>query len=153
MVAKSPSGSRRRRPASWQKKFLAELASSSNVSASAKKAGVSTSHVYDLRRSNAEFNRAWQDALCEGYDLLELETLQRLREGQIKNSTAKRGVRQYENATAIRLLAAHRASVAQNRAMRENEDAEAIIASIDAKLDRMRARALKAAGKSPDADD
>lgn len=135
----------RARPAlaRWTKVFLAELAATSNVTASAKKAKVSTTTAYDARRQNPEFNRAWQQALCEGYDHLEMELLHRLRTGEVKPAgTAKRGMRSFDNATAFRLLAAHRESAARQRAIRSNEDAEAIVLSINAKLERMRQRML-----------
>ncbi len=75
-------------------------------------------------------------ALCEGYDHLEMDLLMRLRSGEARDEGRK-----YEYGTAFRLLAAHRESAARERAMRDNEDADAILASIDAKLDVMRERA------------
>jgi hypothetical protein len=130
--------------ARWTRIFLAELAATSNVSAAARKAKVATSTVYELRRGDAGFNRAWQAALLEGYDNLELELLARLRGGEIKPAAgAKKGVRAFDNATALRLLTAHRDSVARERAVRDNDDAEAILAGLNAKLDRMRERALR----------
>ncbi|MBS0481867.1 MAG: hypothetical protein JSR96_06870 [Proteobacteria bacterium] len=135
--------------ARWSKTFLAELAATSNVSAAARKAAVSTASAYDARRSNAAFNRAWQQALCEGYDHLEMELLHRLRNGEVKPATgAKRGTRAFDNATAFRLLSAHRESAARFRAVRNNEDAEAIIQSINAKLEAMRQRRLALAAPS-----
>lgn len=144
------SGRRRRaRPTktlpAWSELFLSELAATSNVSAAARKAKVSTGTAYDARRGSAEFNRRWQQALCEGYDHLEMELLHRLRTGEVKPAAgAKRGVRSFENATALRLLAAHRESAARQRAVRDNEDTEAIVDSINAKLERMRQRRLAA---------
>lgn len=127
----------------WSKDFLAELAITSNVSAAARVAGVSSRAVYEARRTNAEFNRAWQQALCDGYDTLELDLLRRLREGELKpRAGAKRGTRSFDNATAFRLLVAHRDSVARERALREDQDADAIIASINVKLELMRERSL-----------
>lgn len=128
----------------WRKTFLAELAATSNVTASAKKAEVTTSVVYEARRNDPAFYRRWREALCEGYDHLEMTLLHRLRIGELKPAVGKRG-RTYDNATAFRLLSAHRETAAQERAMKENEDADAILASIDAKLDRMRQRAQAAA--------
>lgn len=131
----------------WSKTFLSELAATSNVSAAARKADVSTTTAYDTRRSHAEFNRKWQEALCEGYDHLELELLHRLRTGEVKPpSGAKRGSRSFDNTTAFRLLSAHRETVARQRAIRDNEDEDAILASIDAKLERMHQRWLAANG-------
>ena len=129
----------------WSQLFLAELAATSNVTASAKKAGVATSTAYDARRTKAEFNRAWQRALCEGYDHLEMDLLRRLRDGEVKPAAgAKRGIRAYDNATALRLLAAHRDSAGRQRAISTHEDAEAIIQEINAKLEKMRQRQLAA---------
>ena len=50
-----------------QKAFLAHLAQTSNVSASAKAAGVTTSPVYDLRKKSEQFCAKWLAALSEGY--------------------------------------------------------------------------------------
>lgn len=138
----------------WREIFLSELAATSNVSAAARKAGIATGTAYDARRSDPEFNRKWQQALCEGYDHLELELLHRLRTGEVKPPPgAKRGVRSYDNATAFRQLAAHRESAARQRAIRDNEDTEAILASIDAKLERMRQRWLAAQEQEADDDE
>jgi hypothetical protein len=52
--------------------------------------------------------------------------------------------RKFDNSIAFRLLTAHRESAAQHRAVRDNEDADAIIASINAKLDLMRERTIAA---------
>jgi hypothetical protein len=155
-MAKSPkTGSRAQTGAprfpEWSKLFLAELAATSNVTASAKKAGIGTGTAYEARRTKPEFNRAWQQALCEGYDHLEMELLARLRGGEVKPAPgAKRGVRAFDNATAFRLLAAHRDSAARQRAVRNHEDAEAIILSINAKLEQMRQRRLAAAQQVTD---
>jgi hypothetical protein len=142
-MAHPPRPARAPASAQWRKVFLATLATTSNVTAAAKAAGISTQKVYETRRASAEFNRAWQVALCEGYDLLEFELLQRLRTGEIKPAAgAKKGVRTYENATALRLLAAHRENVMKQRSVRTNQDSEAIILAINAKLERIRQRAI-----------
>jgi hypothetical protein len=160
MTDKSGQAPRRARPAprgpgfaQWSKTFLAELAATSNIAAAARKAGISTSLAYDARRTNPEFNRKWQAALCEGYDHLEMELLHRLRTGEIKPpGSAKKGVRVFDNATAFRQLAVHREAVSRSRAVRDNEDTEAILASIDAKLERMRQRWLAARKRDADAE-
>ena len=129
--------------AKWSKLFLGELAATSNVTAAAHKANVNKAAAYDARRVNPEFNRAWQRALCEGYDHLEMELLRRLRDGEIKPAAgAKKGSRTFDNATALRLLAAHRDAAARQRAIHSNEDSEAIIQSINAKLEAIRQRRL-----------
>jgi hypothetical protein len=143
---RAPDGATRRTtPAGWSRSFLAELAATCNVAAAARKAGVTTATVYDARRNDAGFARKWQAALSEGYDNLELELLHRLRSGELKPpATRKKAVRTFDNANALRLLAAHREAAAQQRAIRDNDDAEAILAGLNAKLERMRERALAA---------
>jgi hypothetical protein len=132
-------------------RFLSELAATSNVSAAAREADIHTSVAYDARRTDAEFYRKWREALCEGYDHLEMTLLYRLRTGELKGSASSgKRTRTFDNATAFRLLQAHREAAAQERAVRDNEDADAVLASINAKLDLMRERALKAAEKDAD---
>lgn len=58
-----------------QRAFLAHLAQTSNVSASAKAAGVTTFPVYDLRRKSPDFCTKWLAALSEGYARLEANLL------------------------------------------------------------------------------
>jgi len=139
--------------AKWTRKFLEALAATSNVSAAARHAGVTTWIAYAARRGDAEFNQRWHAALCEGYDNLKLDLLARLRSGELKPAAgAKRAVRSYDNATALRLLIAHRETVAQARAMRDNEDADSILAGINAKLERMRERQLAATRDDDDSE-
>lgn len=124
----------------WRRVFLAALASTSNVTASAKEAAVPTSRAYDARRKDPLFYRAWQEALCEGYEHLEMALLQRLREGEVKPAAgAKKGVRVFDNATALRLLVAHRDSVTRQQAIRDHQDSGAILERINLRIDRIRA--------------
>jgi len=57
----------------WRNAFLAKLAETSNIRQAADHAGVSPTTVYDLRRRDPGFAQRWLDALCEGYDNLEME--------------------------------------------------------------------------------
>jgi hypothetical protein len=149
------SGGRQRLPAlrppslpKWGKIFLSELAATSNVSATARKAGISTGTAYDTRRASPEFNRKWHEALCEGYDHLEMELLHRLRTGEVKPASgSKRGARSFDNGTAFRLLSVHREAVSKQRAINDNQNAADIILSINAKLGAMRQRRLAAAAR------
>ena len=147
---------RRRRygaPKNWRDQFLTALAETSNVSASAAAADISVSWVYKTRREDRSFSRRWQAALCEGYDHLEIELLHRLRLG-INEATDEDGAkRKFDNAGALRLLAMHRASVSRERALREHESEEEILASINAKLDTMRARQKAVAAMLAEGDD
>ncbi len=120
----------------WRSIFLGALADTSNVSGSARLAGVTPGHAYKVRRNEPNFAREWLSALCEGYDNLEMELLYRLRHGVGADSDG----RKFDNAIAFRQLAMHRESAARHRAMRSNEDSEQVLLSINAKLDLMRAR-------------
>ena len=125
----------------WRPAFLEKLSQSSNVALSARAAGVDVSTVYRVRRTEAAFARQWFDALCDGYDAMEMDLLHRLRAGELDGGDAKtRKKRRFDNANALRLLAAHRQSVGKARALRDQKDEEATLASINAKLDRMRER-------------
>ncbi len=132
-------------PIHWTAVFLSALADTSNVAAAARKADIDVSTAYHRRRQDHEFNRKWQVALCEGYDNLELELLFRLRTGELKSATgAKRASRSFDNATAFRLLAAHRESAARERARRDHTSAEEIRAAIDRKVEELRRRVMDA---------
>jgi hypothetical protein len=128
---------RRRRfgaPKNWREQFLACLAETSNVTAAAQCADISLSWVYKTKREDRGFAQAWLVALCEGYDHLELELLYRLRSGECRDVPANK----YDNATALRLLLAHKETRAKFQAQQDNVTAEEIRASLDAKLARLR---------------
>ena len=107
----------------WRKLFLEALAETSNVTAAAARANISTDRVYRARRQQPEFARQWRMALREGFDNLEMELL-----GYLRGAA---GERKMDVAAAVRLLAAHRATVERERALDEQEDVEAVRASID----------------------
>ena len=67
-------------PAQWKRTFLEALAETSNVSASAERARISTREVYKHRREDREFAANWHSALYEGYVNLEMEVLGYLRD-------------------------------------------------------------------------
>lgn len=130
--------------AKWRATFLAALADTSNVTAAAAAAGINPAHAYKIRRAEPAFAREWQAALCEGYDNLEMELLHRLRNGDEKAAAD----RKFDNATALRLLAVHRESAARERAIRDNTDATAVRASLDAKLEEMREQVMARRGRN-----
>ena len=118
----------------WQKHFLDHLAESSNITESAKVAGVNPSRAYLVRRQDPDFARRWLEALWEGYVHLEMEVLRRLRAGDLQTKAKDK----YDFANAIRLLAAHRDNAARAQAMQRNVSAAQIRASIDRKVERIR---------------
>ena len=122
------------RPAGWRAPFLETLAETSNVAISAELAGISASLAYRVRRQDAAFASEWRKALVEGYEHLEMETLHRLRMGTPKDEP------KFDIGAALRILALHRETIALERSGRPDRDEEAILASIDAKLARIRSR-------------
>ena len=117
----------------WRATFLATLAETSNVTIAAEKAGVSASRAYYVRRCEPEFERQWFAALCEGYDHLEMEVLRRLRDSDFVTPSGGK----YDFGAALRIMAAHRATVGRHRAQMLDQDEEAVLASIDATLERI----------------
>jgi len=125
----------------WMAAFLSALAETSNVRRAARKAGISSATAYEARRKQRDFARKWQDALCEGFDNLEMELLGRLREGELKPPAgAARAARSFDNAAALRLLAAHREAREREHAQRSNVSAADIRASINRKIAAVKAR-------------
>lgn len=120
----------------WCVPFLAALAETSNVAASAALAGVAKHKAYRLRRDRPEFARQWYAALAEGYEHLELETLQRLRHGVPADGP------KFDIANALRLLAMHRETVARERSRAGHWDEASVLASLNAKLESMRQNEL-----------
>lgn len=127
----------------WRGLFLDYLAESSNVTESAKKAGINPSRAYKIRREEPEFARAWLDALWEGYSHLEMEVLRRLREGDQSTENADK----YDFANAIRLLNAHRDNAARAQAEQRNVSAAEVRASIDRKVEAIREQVRRKAGR------
>ncbi|MBO9518041.1 MAG: hypothetical protein J7493_08235 [Porphyrobacter sp.] len=116
----------------WRIRFLELLAETSNVAASAERAQVPTSTVYKLRREDPDFAARWLRALHEGYDNLEMELLGYLRDPQPG--------RKMDVSSALRLLAAHRETVARERRLSEDDDEQAVLDSIDTFIEEMRQR-------------
>jgi len=124
-------------PQNWRAEFLARLAETSNVREAADCAGVSPTTVYDLRRRDAGFAQRWLDALCEGYDNLEMEMLYHLRTGERGGDAPK-----FNFAVALRMLLAHRETVSREKARRVDVSVEEVRASIELKVARMRERVM-----------
>lgn len=116
----------------WHAAFFAGLAETSNVKAATELAQISSSQVYRLKNENAEFARKWDEALLHGYEALELETLERLRNGTLV------GDRKFDITNALRLLGMHRDSVAKHRALKAVNNEEAMIRAINAKICTLR---------------
>jgi hypothetical protein len=131
---RTPRDQRFTRVLPWKRAFLEALAETSNVSAAAARVNVPTRTVYRLKREDPEFAARWLAALREGFDNLQMELLGYLRDPQPK--------RKMDVAAALRLLSAHRETVERERALRDDDDEQAVLDSIDAFLEDMRQRRL-----------
>jgi hypothetical protein len=142
-VAAHDSG--RVRSPGWRTRFLEALAETSNVAASALRANVPIGTVYKVRRLDTAFAAKWREALLEGYDNLEMEVLGHLRDAA--------PTRKMDVAAAMRLLVLHRETVARERALREDEDEQEVLDSIDRFIDEMRERRTANTAILTEADD
>ncbi|HET6537542.1 MAG TPA: hypothetical protein VFG34_05430 [Sphingopyxis sp.] len=116
--------------------FLDALAETSNVTASARAAGMAASAFYRERRRSADFADRWHDALCEGFVRLETELLSEAlvaATGNVKDATLRARAQKYR--LGLALLAAHRAAVRGTKSLAVGSSA----GSVDAK-DRLARR-------------
>ncbi len=134
-------------PKNWRDVFIAALGETSSVEVASQRAGVRAEWAYKTRREDPDFGRRWFEALCEGYDNLELDLLYRLRSGRLEEVDEDGTKRKFDLATGFRVLAAHRGRVAGEGANPlESDDEQAVLDSINAKIDAMRAREREVAG-------
>lgn len=138
--------------------FLKQLSMTSNVAGSAKVAGIAVSTVYYWREQDPEFYDQWMMALAAGYELLEMEMLDRARNGTPRDiyyhGKRKATVRDYNDAMALRLLTTHKEMVARARAERTatQEGSSAIRLKLDQRLADMRKRLLNGSSHGSGAD-
>lgn len=101
--------------------FILSLSETCNVSLSAERAGVSVGTVYYKRQHDAAFAEAWQRALDDGYQRLEMGLVQaalaavegrRVEAGDIPNRPV---IEPMTMDQALRLLARHEGSVRSGR--------------------------------------
>lgn len=162
VTVRTASGKPQRRPAGrrgWTAKkearFLALLAETCNVSFAAEQARVANSTVYARRAKDAAFRDGWARAIAQGYARLEMETLERAINGEMRTivlpdkSIVERT--EYNDRVALALLRMHRDTAG------EPERREAIVAALGeeggdelrdkliAKLKRVRVTLLGAA--------
>ena len=138
--------------------FLEELAVTSNVTAAAEAAGMSRVQLYRIKKRDPAFGAAWAEALREGYQALEIQLLERARNGTEKpvffGGKQIDTTREFNDAVALKLLSAHRDAVAAERTAERPEAAprETALAEIKAKLAEMSERraALEADRASDD---
>jgi hypothetical protein len=77
----TPKKRKRKRKKKWEKGFLGTLASTGNVTAAARAAGIHRSTAYELKNKDETFAVSWKDAMDEAADLLEMEARRRATQG------------------------------------------------------------------------
>ena len=131
----------------WREAFLDSLRVTGNVSAAARLVGRSRASLYRMRRADPDFASAWQDALEEAVDWLELEALRRAVEG-IKEDRFSKGeivgtITRYSDSLLMFLLKARRPWLYDRRVLRgrqtttDEDSLDASRAALEEKLDRL----------------
>ena len=91
--------------------FIEEIARSGNISAAARVAGASRQEFYRTREEDPEFAAAWEDAIQQATDRLELEARRRAHDGYEEpvfyQGVEVATVRKYSDQLMIQLLKAH----------------------------------------------
>ena len=131
----------------WRQAFLDSLRVTGNVSAAARLVGKARASLYRMRRNDPDFAAAWQDALEEAVDWLELEALRRTVEGTEENRFSKGEVvgtiTRYSDSLLMFLLKARRPWLYDRRVLRSgqndtDEDSfDALRSALEEKLDRL----------------
>jgi hypothetical protein len=124
--------------------FIATLAATCNVAASARAAGMPAESVYRVRMRDAGFRARWAAALREGYARLELMLLDRAMNGTVKTVTRADGsvqtIHEYPNGMAFQLFKLHRESALAAEAGHEPEEMEELRAKLARRLERLQRR-------------
>ena len=134
-----------------QERFLKALAETGIVSAAVEMAGTSRTRVYELRKHDAGFAAAWEEADERAADALEAEAWRRAVDG-VQEPLVRGGkvvrdddgqpiaIRRYSDALMIALLKARRPERFKDRAVVEHD----ITDNLADRLDAGRRRALAA---------
>jgi hypothetical protein len=128
-----------------QADFLAHLAMTCNVRASARAVGMSEQGVHRLRLRSPEFRDAWETALAEGYVRLEMMLLDRALNGVEKTVVGKNGepagsVTEHSDRLALALMNAPRRATPRPRAAEAQRDRKEVRRLVEAKLSEMNKR-------------
>ena len=130
--------------------FLEHLALTSSVKQSAQVADIPNSTLYLWQERYPEFAAAWLKALAAGYELLEMEMLERARQG-VERKIYYHGelietVQDFDNKMCLQLLQMHKQAVALVRAAQitaaaeQAAQAEPVRDTLDEKLKKVNER-------------
>ena len=127
-----------------QREFLSVLAETCNVTRACEQAGISVTHAYRKRKSDAAFRAAWREAIGVAYQRLELVLLDRAFNGTEKVVRRKDGseerMLEYSNQLGLTLLKMHRDTAVEAESEFTPESADEIRERLIKKLKRLKAR-------------
>jgi hypothetical protein len=124
--------------------FPSVLAETCNVTRACAAAGVSVTHVYRRKKSDAGFRAGWLAAIATAYQQLELVLLERVFNGVEKRSSARAGetqvMREYSNTLGMALLKLHRDSASEAEFELPQDEIEEVRERLIRKLQRLKER-------------
>jgi len=148
--ARTEPGRAERWDAGKERRFLDELAHSANVRMSLRAVGMSPASLYYRRRTRAAFRMAWDEALNEGYALLEAQLLNEALNGVAHPVAGAAGdvveYRPPSDRVRVTLLNLHAKRVAEYRASPtvKADEVKHMRALVERRLDRLEAWLTKA---------
>lgn len=127
-----------------QREFLSALAETCNVSRACEQSGISVTHAYRKRKSDAAFRAAWREAIGVAYQRLELVLLDRAFNGTEKVVKRRDGseerMLEYSNQLGLTLLKMHRDTADEAITELPPEHVDEIRERIIKKLQRLKKR-------------
>lgn len=127
-----------------QREFLSVLAETCNVTRACEQSGISVTHAYRKRKSDAAFRAAWREAIGVAYQRLELVLLDRAFNGTEKLVTRRDGseerMLEYSNQLGLTLLKMHRDTAIEAAPENEPDNIGEIRERLFNKLERLRQR-------------
>ena len=126
--------------------FLAELARTANVRASAASVGLTFQSGYALRQRDPVFADAWERAVCEAYETVEMLLLERSIVGLAGEAAASGDASHLEKLSErgmLALLNQHRQTVRDRRARAETLSGVEILRREEAARERLEKKLLE----------
>ena len=127
-----------------QSEFLSVLAETCNVTRACEGAGVSVTHAYRMRKTDAAFRAGWLEAISIAYQRLELVLLDRAFNGTEKLVKRRDGseerMTEYSNQLGLTLLKMHRDTVVEAATEFQPDQIEELRERIFKKMQRLKAR-------------
>lgn len=132
----------------WSKakqcEFLSVLAETCNVTRACEQSGISVTHAYRKRNTDAAFRAAWREAIGVAYQRLELVLLDRAFNGTERVVKRRDGseerMLEYSNQLGLTLLKMHRDTAVEANTELPPEDVDEIRERIIKKLQRLKKR-------------